>query len=255
MYGFQVPAAYEEALSIDTKNKKTKWADATAMEMLQLKENSTFIDKGTYATHKIPQGFQRIKVHLVFAVKHDGRHKSRLISRGDTTNVPTDIVYAGVVSLRGLRLCIFLGELNNMEAYAMDIGSAYLDATTQEKVCIKVGPKFGELSGHILIIYKALYRLRSSGKEFGDLLAGCLIDLGFKPSYAESEIFMKENKETGLYEYVATYVDDLCLVMKEPEAFLRTLQTAPYNFKLKRSRQVSFHLGVLKEIRRPVFLL
>ena len=69
-----------------------------------------------------------------------------------------------------------------MEAYATDIGSAYLEATTQEKVCIKAGPEFGEQAGHLLIIYKALYGLRSSGKEFGDLLASCLKDLGFKPS-------------------------------------------------------------------------
>ena len=61
-----------------------------------------------------------------------------------------------------------------MEAFATDIGNAYLEAKTQEKVCIKAGPEFGELEGHLLIIYKALYGLRSSGKVFGDLLADCL---------------------------------------------------------------------------------
>ena len=54
---------------------------------------------------------------------------------------------------------------------------------------------------------------------------------------------MRENTATGLYEYVATYVDDLCLVMKEPEKFLTILQSEPYNFKLKGSGPVSFHLG------------
>ena len=47
----------------------------------------------------------------------------------------------------------------------------------------------------------------------------------------------------GLYEYVATYVDDLCLVMKDPEAFLKVLQSKPYNFKLKGLGPMSFHLG------------
>ena len=32
---------------------------------------------------------------------------------------------------------------------------------------------------------------------------------------------------------MATYVDDLCLVVRDPEAFLMTLQSEPYNFKLK----------------------
>ena len=52
---------------------------------------------------------------------------------------------------------------------------------------------------------------------------------------------MKENN--GLWEYVATYVDDLCLVMKDPEAFLKILQSEPYSFKLKGSGPFSFHLG------------
>ena len=60
-------------------------------------------------------------------------------------------------------MCIFLTELNGMEAYATDIGNAYLEAKTEEKVCIRAGPEFGALEGHLLIIYKALYGLRSSG--------------------------------------------------------------------------------------------
>jgi hypothetical protein len=30
-------------------------------------------------------------------------------------------------------------------------------------VCIIAGPEFGNLQGHVMIIYKALYGLRSSG--------------------------------------------------------------------------------------------
>ena len=52
-------------------------------------------------------------------------------------------------------MCIFLAELNGLEAYATDIGNAYLEATTQEKVCIEVGNEFGDLKGHSLIIHKA----------------------------------------------------------------------------------------------------
>ena len=61
---------------------------------------------GLFDASKIPKGFQKIKVYLVFDVKHDGRHKSRLVSRGDLTKIPLDSVYAGVVSLRGLCMCV-----------------------------------------------------------------------------------------------------------------------------------------------------
>jgi len=77
-----------------------------------------------YGTEKIPKGFKKIRVHLIFAIKHDGRHKARLVADGHLTDVPLNSVYSGVVSLRGLRMCIFLTELNGMEAYVTDIGNA-----------------------------------------------------------------------------------------------------------------------------------
>ena len=108
--------------------------------MGQMKEYDVFIDKGEFSTGKIPKDFKKIRVHLIFAIKHDGRHKARLVADGHLTDVPLNSVYSGVLSLRGLRVCIFLAELNGMEAYATDIGNAYLEGKTGEKVCIKAGP-------------------------------------------------------------------------------------------------------------------
>ena len=62
---------------------------------------------------------------------------------------------------------------------------SYLEPKTQEKVWIRVGPEFGELKGHMLIVYKALYGLRSSGEQFCDLQVECLKKEGFFPSKAE----------------------------------------------------------------------
>jgi hypothetical protein len=45
-----------------------------------------------------------------------------------------------------------------------------------------------------------------------------------------------------LYEYVATYVDDLCLRMLDPKSFTDTLQKKD-NFKLKGTGPIDFHLG------------
>ena len=62
-----------------------------------------------------PQGYHKIRVHLVFAVKYDGIHKARLVGDGHLTPEPVESIYSGVVSLRNLRLVIFLGKLNNLE--------------------------------------------------------------------------------------------------------------------------------------------
>jgi hypothetical protein len=123
-------------------------------------------------------------------VKHDGRHKACVVANGNLMDTALESVYSGVVSLRGLRTCIFLGELNNMTPWATDIGNAYLGEKTMEKVCIKARPEFGELQGNLLIINKGLHGLRLSGKAFNQLLLECLRDLGFYPSRAELSIFM-----------------------------------------------------------------
>jgi hypothetical protein len=45
-----------------------------------------------------------------------------------------------------------------------------------------------------------------------------------------------------LYEYVATYVNDLCLGILDPKSFTDTLQKK-HNFKLKGTGPIDFHLG------------
>ena len=37
----------------------------------------------------------------------------------------------------------FLAELNGLELWGTDIGNAYLESYTSEKVCIIAGPEFG----------------------------------------------------------------------------------------------------------------
>jgi hypothetical protein len=54
---------------------------------------------------------------------------------------------------------MFLSQLNDLEFWSTDVGNAYLESKTDEKVYIVAGPEFGELEGHILIIRKALYGL------------------------------------------------------------------------------------------------
>ena len=88
-----------------------------------------------------------------------------------------------------------IAELNDMNAFTTDIGNGYLTLKTQEKVCIKAGLEFGKLEGHLLIVYKALYGLRSSGKQFEDYLANCLKILRFFQSLAEPQIFMRLNEQ------------------------------------------------------------
>jgi hypothetical protein len=147
MYGFEIPRDYTHAVKLDSQNGSTKWQESTVLEMEQLTSYDVFTNKGINGDPG--NGFKKIRVHLVYAVKHDGRHKARLVADGHLTEIPVDSVYSGVVSLRGLRLILFPSELNDMETWATDIGNAYLEAVTDEKVYIIGGPEFGHLQGHV----------------------------------------------------------------------------------------------------------
>ena len=117
-----------------------------------------------------PPGYQKIRVHHIFAVKYDGRHKARVVADGHLTPGPVESFFSGVVSLINLKLVIFLGKLNNHELWGCDIGNAYLEAPTEEKLYIVAGPEFEVWEGCILTFSKALYGLKSSGKRWAETL-------------------------------------------------------------------------------------
>ena len=50
-------------------------------------------------------------------------------------------------------------------------------------------------------------------------------------------------RQGNLWEYIATYVDDLLIVSHQPLKILKVLQSNPCNFKSKGSGPISFHLG------------
>ena len=237
-FGFRVPRNVKEAMTLDKENGTTRWKDAMSLELMQLSDYDTFTDTGRGTPP--PRGYKKIRVHYVFGVKHDGRHKARLVADGHLTEQPIESVYSGVVSIRSLRIAIFLAELNGQQTFAADVGNAYLEAKTKEKLYIIADESFAELQGHTLLIYKALYGLKSSGKRYWERFAETMHDMGFVQSEADSEIWMR--RVNDLWEYICVYVDDLAIVSKDSQGICDTLVNE-YNYKLKGVAPISYHLG------------
>ena len=242
-FGYRVPRTPQEAIKFDNENNNTRWQDAMALEMEQLQEYETFKDLGVGT--KAPDGYCKIRVHFVLAVKHDGRHKARLVADGHLTETPLESVYSGVVSLRSLRIVIFLAELNEQELWGADIGNAYLEAKTWEEVYIIGGTGFGKLEGHTLIIFKALYGLKSSGLRWHERLVDTLRDMGFTQSKADSDVWMRRNGD--LYEYIAVYTDDLLIGSKDPKKITDTLENV-HGFRIKGVRPLPTTLGATTHV-------
>ena len=237
-YGFKIPTNHNEAVQFDKENNNTCWQDAEALEIKLLHQYCTFEDLGIISD--TPENYKRIRCLWVYDVKHDGRHRARLVAGGHLTPVTDESVYSGVVTLRGLRLVVFLSELNNLQIWGADVGSAYLEAVTKELVCFTAGPEFKELEGHTLKIFKALYGLRTSGLRWHERFADILRSLNFYPSKAENDIWMREIN--GVYEYIAVYVDDIAIAAHDPESIIKQLEDV-HKLKLKGTGPMKFHLG------------
>ena len=109
-------------------------------------------------------------------------------------------------------------------------GNAYLEAHTQEKLFIIRGAEFEELQVFIHIFNKVLYGLKSRGKRWGEKLYDIIKDMEFTPSKADPCVWRREIKALKCYEYLAIYVDDLCIAAQDPGQIIQNLKK---DFKLK----------------------
>jgi hypothetical protein len=119
-----------------------------------------------------------------------------------------------------------------------------------EKIYIIGGKEFAcvGLEGHTLVVVKALYGLKSSGCRWWEVLADVLRQMGFVPSKADRDLWMRpirdpDNPEKDHYEYIVVYVDDLGIASKKPGDIIKELESR-YGFKLKGTGPTTFHLGV-----------
>ena len=122
-----MPKSLKEALRLDEENGNNLWKEAIQKEVDQIREYETF---KPWKEKTPPKGYQFIRLHFVFDVKHDLRRKTRLVAGGHMTTASNEDAYSSVVSLRGMRACIFIAELNNLKIMVGDIGNAYLEAFT-----------------------------------------------------------------------------------------------------------------------------
>ena len=68
----------------------------------------------------------------------------------------------------------------------------------------------------------------------------CLRTLGFTPSYADPDVWMKDAGDC--YEYMVAYVDDVYSALKDPDSFFKALMSDPWNYKLKGVKEPKYHL-------------
>ena len=66
-----------------------------------------------------------------------------------------------------------------------------------------------------------LYGLKSSGLRWHEVISDVLRQMGFFPSKADNDIWMKKCDDH--YNYIVVYVDDLMIASKDPGKYITEL--------------------------------
>ena len=226
-YGIQIPKSVQEARDIDRDTGTTFWMDAIRKEMKNCAKAFEILPEGS----PIPVGHTHIDCHMIFDVKHGTlQRKARYVAGGHMTDPPASITYASVVSRESVRIAFVLAALNGLDIEAADIGNAYLNAPTNEKIVITCGEEFGaQYKGRLARIVRAQYGLKGSGAAWRSHLAKVLYEderLGFKMCKADNDVWYRpaiKPDGTKYYEYILVYTDDILCLSVDPQSVLDML--------------------------------
>jgi Reverse transcriptase (RNA-dependent DNA polymerase) len=240
-FGIKVPNTVEEALQLDKENDNTLWYDALMKETPNVR-----VAFEEQVDGKAPPGYKKVGLMMIFDIKMDFTRKARLVARGDLTDTPSTLTYSSVVSRESVRIAFLVAALNDLDIMMFDVGNAYLNAQTTEKLYCYAGKEFGiEDEGKMMIIRRALYGLKSSGAAYRAHFATTLSELGFKSCQADPDVWMRASSKVNgfqYYEYLLTYVDDCLIVSHAPKEIINTLEQE-YKYRLKDVGEPKRYLG------------
>ena len=188
-FGIRIPRSTKEALvEIDREGQSNEWHAAIMKEMENVRIAFDIRPLGS-AT---PPGFKKIPLTMIYDIKMDFTKNARLVAGGHRTDPPTSMTYSSVVSCESVRIAFTIAALNGLDVIMSDVGNAYLNAKTSEKVDGIAGAEFRDQdTGKICIIVHALYGLKSSGAAWRSHFANDLRDMRFLSTLADPDVWYR----------------------------------------------------------------
>ena len=168
-------------------------------------------------------GWQKAPLRMIFDIKsEDRRYKARLVVGGHKVDSSAYNTFSSQVDTLSVLLLFLVCKHQNLSLMTADVSNAFPTAPTKEKVWCIAGAEFGEREGAKIEIQRAMYGLAGSSRAFADFLADSIRRLGFTPSRADPDLWVKESEQG--YDYIATHVDDLIVVAKQPQEYIALIE-------------------------------
>lgn len=245
------PKSYEEAISINNPYRDY-WIKAMQKELDTLEYNNTW---SYYTNTSSNNNIKPLKTRWTYKLKESYNSdivefKARFVAKGFEQLYGRDYIesFAAVIKQMSWKLVFALAILNNYYIYKIDMVSAFTQGGIDTQLylippkglnsILKLNNSTSDLK--YLLLNKALYGLKQSARIWHFTLIKVLKELGFKPLYADSCIFI--NKNTSII--ICIYVDDLAILGLDKSEIKSLINSIKEHFNIKDLGPISDFLGI-----------
>eukprot|EP00957_Ditylum_brightwellii_P203109 15333253-Ditylum_brightwellii.AAC.1 len=223
-FGIKIPGSAKEALLLDKKNGNNKWAEAILKEMGMLNQLSAFEYHNPGKKFSKEDGWQCTPMHMIFDIKHDLRYKAWFVVGDHGVDSSKHASCSLTVQDISIQLMLLIAVTNNLGMMAGNIGNAFCTAPCVEKIWSVAGDDFGPPKRSGVTFKRALYGLKTVSASFHKFLEDFLRELGFEPSRVDQDLWIWKSDEYEGYDYLATHVDGIIIVTKDPTKYMDEIQ-------------------------------
>ena len=176
------------------------------------------IKTGTFSmVDRVPEGRKPVSSKWCFTYKMDKegkitKLKARLVARGFTQIRDVDYTHSSspCPSSASVKLILAVANERGLPLRHFDVAQAYIRASLDEEVYMKLPGGCGEKSRKTTKLERAIYGLKQSGRKWDHLCADTLIEYGFEQCKADPCVFRKV-VDGAVVMIVGIYVDDLLI--------------------------------------------
>nr|GEX56157.1 hypothetical protein [Tanacetum cinerariifolium] len=155
-----------------------------------------------------------------------------------------DEVFASVARIEAIRLFLAYASFMGFTVYQMDVKSAFLYGTINEKVYVMQPSGFQDLEfpARMYKIEKAMYGLHQAPRAWYGILSKYLLTNGFQRGTIDQTFFIKRKR--GNFILVQVYVDDIIFGSPNPQLCREFEALMHEKFQMSVMGELNFFLGL-----------
>ncbi|WVZ91395.1 hypothetical protein U9M48_037575 [Paspalum notatum var. saurae] len=234
-----IPTSYRAAL------KDPNWHHA------MLEEYNALMSNNTWCLVPKPAGVNVVTGKWIFRHKlhPDGslaRYKARWVVRGFTQEqgVDYDETFSPVIKPATIRVVLSIATSSSWPIHQLDVKNAFLHGNLAETVYCVQPSGFTDPThpNHVCKLNKSLYGLKQAPRTWFLRFNNFLQSLGFKPSRADTSLFILH--KSGHTAYLLLYVDDIILTASSSTLLQQIIANLCGEFSMTDLGHLQHFLGI-----------